>query len=65
MIRLPWRGLYLFLMSRGHSDAMERTIGLLFSGFAMRLYGAIAALWIASEAIAIIRATLESVSNAF
>lgn len=43
---------------------MERIIGLLISGFAMRLYGAAAAVWIALEAARIVTDTLGSVSNA-
>lgn len=43
---------------------MQRIIGLVLSGFAMRLYGAIVALWIASEVISIFRASMESVTNA-
>lgn len=44
---------------------MERIIGLVLSGFAMRLYGAIAAIWIATEVSSIVVASLESISNAF
>jgi hypothetical protein len=44
---------------------MERIFGLLLSGFAMRIYGAIAAIWIAMEVSSIMVASLESVTHAF
>ncbi len=43
---------------------MARIIGLLFSGFMMRLYGAALALYVGLEAVRIVSDTLGSVAHA-
>lgn len=61
----PAAPVYLLLRVGSYFQAMERITGILFSGFACRLYAAGLALWIGIEAASALLDAMAAVSAGF